>query len=57
METVVFHAVCFPLGLGLAGGTRVEPCSAGASLASLTGEVLAEEPVSAIKIGSCSEGV
>ena len=57
METVVFHAVCFPLGLGLAGGTRVEPCSAGASPASLTRELSVEEPVSSIKIGSCSEGV
>jgi len=45
------------LGLGLAGGTTVEPCSAGASPTSLTGELSVEEPVSSIKIGSCSEGV
>jgi len=57
MEAVVFWAACFLLGLGLAGGTRVEPCSVGASPASLTRELSMEEPISLIKIGSCSEGV
>ena len=37
--------------------TRVEPCSVGASLVSLTGEFSMEEPVSSINIGSCSEGL
>jgi len=49
--------VCFLSGLGLARGTRVEPCSAGASPASLIGELSAEEPVSSIKIGSYSDGL
>ena len=57
IETVVFWAVCFLLGLGLVGGIRVEPCSVRASPASLTGELSVEKPVSSIKIGSCSEGV
>ena len=57
VETGVFWAVCFFLGLGLAGETRVEPCSAGASPVSLTGEFSAKEPVSSINIGSCSEGL
>jgi len=47
----------FFLGLGLAGGTKVDSCSAGASPASLTGELSAEEVVSSIKIGSCSKGL
>ena len=34
---------------------QVEPCSVGASLVSLIGEFSAKEPVSSIKIGSCSE--
>ena len=46
IKTGVFWAVCFFLGLGLAGETRVEPCSAGASPVSLTGELSAEKPVS-----------
>ena len=45
------------MGLGLVGGTRVEPYSAGASPVSLTGEFSAEEPVSSINIGSCSESL
>ena len=57
IETVVFWAVCFLLGLGLAGGIRVEPYSVGASPVSLTGEFSAEELVSSIKIGSYLEGL
>ena len=57
MEAVVFWAACFLLGLGLAGGTRVEPCLAGASPSSLIGELSAEEPVSSIRIGSYLEGL
>ena len=48
-EVVVFRAMCFFLGLGLAGGTRVEPYSAGASPGSLIGELSVEEPVSSIR--------
>ena len=57
VETGVFRAVCFLLGLGLAGGTRVEPYSVGRSPASLTGELSVEEPVSSINISSYSEGL
>jgi len=45
---VVFQAVVFLLRLGWAGGIKGDPCSVEANSASLTGELLVEEPVSLI---------
>jgi len=41
----------------LVGGIRVEPCSVGASPASLIKELSVEKPVSSIRIGFCSDGL
>ena len=53
---VVFRAVIFLLSLGWARGIKEQPCSIKAVYDSLAGELSAEEPVSSIIIGSCSEG-
>ena len=53
---VVFRAVDFLFGLGWEEEIKGDPCSVEDDSASLTGDLSAKEPVSLIKIGSCSEG-
>jgi len=52
---VVFRAVVFLLRLGWARGIKGDPYSVEVVSDSLTGELSLEEPVSSIRIGSCSE--